>query len=103
MTPAAADARLLLVEHKLEDMEDEVVRMRQRMHDLETDRALLSVFQERLGALADGLKAVREDVKGIRTEVGGLRKTLVVFAVTVAGSAIAIALSVLISTGKVGG
>lgn len=49
------------------------------------------------------LKQIREEVATLSTAVDNLRKTLLKFAFTIAGSAVVFALTVLISTGKIGG
>lgn len=48
------------------------------------------------------LEFLRQDVTALTEAVNGLRKMLLTFSMSVAGSAVVFALSVLIATGKIG-
>lgn len=75
---------------RVEDVQGDLVKWR---GVVDTERA---VQKEQLGNL-------REEMNALTAAVDSLRKVILGFALSIAGSAVVFALSVLIATGKIGG
>lgn len=112
MAARGPEERLAVIEASQLDQEREVERLRRRLHEIESTLRAVDLFAERQQNQQTALDGLRSDLNtrhqenkqvqnDIRREVSGLRRTLLVFAFTIAASAVGIALSVLISTGKI--
>lgn len=96
-----ADERLAVLESTVKDILRELGLARSRIYDLEGDRATLERYDERQKNFGRSLDGLRAEMTAFRADVSGLRRTLLGFAITVAASSVAIAISILISTGRV--
>lgn len=95
------EARLAVVEVTVSEIDQEVKRTRERMHDLESDRVAVNLLSERLKYLTERLDGVKAEVANIRVELGSFRRTVVAFAFSITGSAIIAFFAVLVGTGRI--
>ena len=78
----------------VEVLRGEVRDLARRVGDLEAE-----LRQYRPAVLATKIEDIEDDVKAIMSEVRGLRRAVIGFAITVAGSAVAFALTVILVWG----
>lgn len=74
-----------------------------RLTNLERFQAQTEDWRRMVDDDRQDLKYLRQDMKALSDSVDGLRKVILAFALSVAGSAIVFAFTVLVATGKIGG
>lgn len=77
MAARSIEERVAVIEATLSDIEREVDRTRERVHDLQTAVSTLNLLAQRISS-------VEGQVIGLRRDLGGLRRVLMGFAFTVA-------------------
>ena len=85
----------------IEALEQRVVDAIQRIRDLEeiNQRTNPAVIAEQVRAMGRELGAMRQEIADAKNETRGLRRAVIGFALTVAGSAVAFALTVILTWG----
>jgi septal ring factor EnvC (AmiA/AmiB activator) len=88
VNPTGLEARVAVAEARIKDVDDEVGRVRIRLHEMETERATVAL-------LAEQIKRQQRDLESVREELRAMKRAFYAFALSVTGSAVVFAFTIL--------